>query len=173
MRITFFSADIILNCSTISKLHPSTFYLPLTLTICNWLVWLASQDNFTIPLSSFSDFISDVRVTKKEPPIKSPKLSCLIILLLLVFGNIQPNQGPENGLSINNFHSSATNYQSLVAEMWTCDCFRNHKSFGLLHLIIWRRNKAPPNETWQSPWQHVWSEQRSTSERRRERDPGF
>lgn len=33
-----------------------------------------------------------------------------------------------------------------------------------------RRNNTPQNAKWLNHWQHVWAKQRSTSERRRERD---
>lgn len=57
---------------------------------------LLLNDCFVLSEDSFLDFVYSLN-TKKES-CKNSKLRCLVVLLLLISGNVQPNPGPHTGL---------------------------------------------------------------------------
>ncbi len=80
---------------------------PLFSCGCVDLVHLMSikvlQDNFTISINSINEFELEVN-TKSESSIKGLqglKQTCIIVLLLLISGNVQPSPGPDVAESFN------------------------------------------------------------------------
>lgn len=97
------------NCSQINN----TLYLQNLLLL---------NDHFTVSDYSFSQFIEDSGNDKYYPA--KQKLRCLIMLLLMLSGNVQPNPGPVLGL-LNTLQSLATPSD-----------FKSRHGLGFIHLNV-------------------------------------
>lgn len=83
---------------------------------------LLLNDHFTVSDYSFFEFIEDSGNDKYYPA--KQKLRCLIMLLLMLSGNVQPNPGPVLGL-LNNLQSVATPSD-----------FKSRHGLGFIHLNV-------------------------------------
>lgn len=111
-----------------------SFSSPDLMDLINLVCIYALQDNFIMPLSSVS-FPDSKRSHSHSGHIsKYLKQRCLIVLLLLISGNIQPNPGPEHSFFTNISHASVT--PQPAKNLTTFDHFCSRKSLGLLHINI-------------------------------------
>lgn len=62
--------------------------------LCHYQSLMVLNDCFVLSGNSLVDFACS-RSLKKEKPCKVIKQRCLVILLLLISGNVQPNPGPD------------------------------------------------------------------------------
>lgn len=114
--------------SDIKSMHLPLFFSSDTADLARLISVMALQDNFTISESCLRSFVLKIS-SKNESSIqsfKSLKLRCLIVLLLLISGNVQPNPGPDSAICFNtpaDFKSRAglgfihLNVRSLIAKI--------------------------------------------------------
>ena len=90
------------------SLSPMTPLPPASMGQGRLVSLMALQDNFTIPSRCLRDFFIILKI-KKDPSNKSIRADyrCIIVLLLLISRNVQPNPAPDSAESAVIFNTPA------------------------------------------------------------------